>query len=74
MTAESVSDFPELSLQDLRTIVLGNYQIKQARSHYAEHIRVDGMYELQVCIHAERLPLEKYDLLTGDNSLVRIRK
>lgn len=53
MTAESVLDFPELLLQDLRTIALGDYQIKQARSYYAKHIRVDGMYELQVCIHAK---------------------
>lgn len=41
MTAEPIPDFPELLLEDLRTIALGSYQIKQAKSCYVEHVRVD---------------------------------
>lgn len=42
-------DFPHLSINDLQLIALGTYQIKQAKSYVGEHLRVHGMFTLEVC-------------------------
>jgi hypothetical protein len=46
-----LDDFPHLSEEDLRSITLGSYQLRQARSYYAEHIKTDGRYVIEVCKH-----------------------
>jgi hypothetical protein len=38
MSRDSLSDFPKLSETDLYRIALGTYQLKQAKSYYAEHL------------------------------------
>ena len=48
MAADSIQDFPQLSLDDLRRIALGSYQLKQVHSYYAEHNRSNGRFEIQV--------------------------
>ncbi|KAF9405819.1 hypothetical protein HW555_013601, partial [Spodoptera exigua] len=42
-------EFPELTINDLELIALGTYQIRQAKSYVGEHLRVHGMYTLEVC-------------------------
>ena len=39
---EFIHDFPQLTEADLRLLTLGSYQLKQARSYYAEHIKRNG--------------------------------
>lgn len=41
-------NFPKLSLDDLRNITLGVYQLKQAASYTKEHLTDCGLYELFV--------------------------
>lgn len=53
-------DFPQLSESDLRALTVGVYQLKQAHSYTAEHIKDDqGLYEVMlgkeendlICVH-----------------------
>ena len=41
-----LTDFPELSIDELREITMGVYQIKQAPCYTNEHLTEDGLYEL----------------------------
>lgn len=43
---DQLADFPQLTIDDLREITLGTYQIKQAASYTAEHLDDDGKYYL----------------------------
>lgn len=46
---ENINDFPKLSLDDLRQLTLGVYQLKQAPYYTAEHMVDDGLYSLLLC-------------------------
>jgi hypothetical protein len=46
MDGASVPEFPRLSIDQLRELTLGVYQLKQARSYTQEHFSQDGSYEL----------------------------
>jgi hypothetical protein len=70
---EFVVDFPHLSEEDLRSITLGSYQLRQARSYYAEHIKTNGSYVVDVCKHIGNLPLSSHGLSVGDPMLIRGR-
>ncbi|XP_051159163.1 uncharacterized protein LOC127280299 [Leptopilina boulardi] len=41
-----LTDFPKLTLDELTLLMLGVYQIKQARSYTDEHLSDDGLYSL----------------------------
>jgi hypothetical protein len=41
-----LTDFPELSLDELREITIDVYQMKQAPCYTNEHLTEDGLYEL----------------------------
>ncbi|RVE55238.1 hypothetical protein evm_000136 [Chilo suppressalis] len=43
-----LSTFPCLTMSQLEMISLGNYQIKQARSYYGEHVRDGGMFVVEL--------------------------
>jgi hypothetical protein len=47
--SSEVVDFPILSLDDLRTLTLGIYQVKQAENYTREHLKDGGSYEVMVC-------------------------
>lgn len=49
------NEFPVMTESDLILFALGTYQIKQARSYYGEHIRQNGVFEIEVCRDVERL-------------------
>lgn len=42
----NISDFPLLTEDDLTIFALGTYQVKLARSYYAEHVR-QGLYNIE---------------------------
>lgn len=46
LTDDCVEDFPRLTLDELRYITMGVYQLKQSRSYTAEHLQDDGLYKL----------------------------
>ena len=46
LTEDSLHDFPRLTLDELRYITLGVYQLKQAKSDTNEHLSDKGMYTL----------------------------
>ena len=46
--ADTIPEFPKLTLQDLRNLTFGLYQLKQAKSYTQEHIKEDGSYEMFV--------------------------
>ncbi|XP_062610716.1 uncharacterized protein LOC134272508 [Saccostrea cucullata] len=46
---ETLDNFPKLSLDDLRQITFGIYQLKQAQHYTAEHIADDGLYSILLC-------------------------
>ena len=48
ITQESLPDFPRLTLDELRYIALGVYQLKQDKSYTEEHLSDDGMYSFLV--------------------------
>jgi hypothetical protein len=68
-----LDDFPHLSEEDLRSITLGSYQLRQARSYYAEHIKTDGRYVIEVCKHVGPLSLTSHGFSVGDPMLIRGR-
>ncbi|CAF1166276.1 unnamed protein product [Didymodactylos carnosus] len=45
---EADFDFPVLDLDDLRSLFLSVYQIKQSRSYTAEHLDDDGNYYIEI--------------------------
>lgn len=46
---EILSDFPRISMEDLRSITMGVYQIKQCISYSKEHVDDEGIYDLMIC-------------------------
>ena len=50
-----LENFPILDHNQLLLIALGPYQVKQARSYYGEHIRANGVYDIEVCPDLERV-------------------
>lgn len=46
--AESLTDFPRLTINELHNLTLGVYQIKQRKSYTEEHLNDLGLYELYV--------------------------
>ncbi|CAH2103328.1 unnamed protein product [Euphydryas editha] len=73
MDQNSLKDFPKLSLDDLRILALGSYQLKQARSYYSEHVNPDGSYEIQVCRHVRLLSLKSHSINLNNPMLIRAR-
>jgi hypothetical protein len=69
----TLEDFPQLTETDLRSLTLGSYQLRQARSYYAEHIKTNGRYEIAVCKHIGPLSLTSHGLSVEDPMLVRGR-
>lgn len=63
--------FPALSELDLKRIALGTYQIKQAKSYYAEHISPDGKYIIEVCKDVQ--PFLCATISANEPSLIRGR-
>ena len=55
ITQESLPDFPRLTLDELRYITLGVYQLKQAKSYTEEHLSDDGMYFFMVHKHERNI-------------------
>lgn len=51
-TASSVLDFPKLSMEDLKRITLGTYQIKIAERYIASHLKEDS--EFGIFVHREK--------------------
>jgi len=49
MEQQSQTDFPRLSIEDIKYLTLGTYQIKQALKYTREHVSKTGNYEFQVC-------------------------
>lgn len=47
--ADDIGDFPRLSLDQLRDITLGVYQLKLAPHYKEEHLSADGTYMMYVC-------------------------
>lgn len=45
--SNNVTNFPQLSFEDLILISCGTYQLKQARSYFGEHIRFDDSYTVK---------------------------
>ena len=66
-----LDEFPHLSEEDLRSITVGSYQLRQARSYYAEHIKINGSYVIDVCKHTGDLSLSSHGLSVGDPLLIR---
>ena len=46
-----MEEFPQLTLEELRSLTLGQYQLRQARSYFAEHVKNSGAYWVQVYRH-----------------------
>lgn len=55
-----LQNFPVFEHNELLLLALGPYQVKQARSYYGEHIRANGVYEVEVCPE-----LHQFDQLGG---------
>jgi hypothetical protein len=62
-----------LTLPDLYNIALGTYQLKQVKSYYVEHCKIDGRFEIQVCRHTGPLQLTSHDISADDPMLIRGR-
>ncbi|KAI5644433.1 hypothetical protein NE865_03540 [Phthorimaea operculella] len=64
-------DFPHLTEDDLILFALGTYQIKLARSYYAEHL-VQGLYTIEVYREQQIRNLSEY-ISEEDIWLLRVR-
>jgi hypothetical protein len=54
-SSDQLKDFPVLTEEKLRQIILGIYQLKQAPLYAKEHIEKNDSYELNVCKIKENL-------------------
>jgi len=66
MEAQTLKDFPKLTLNELRNLTLGIYQIKQAKYYTEEHLNNSGLYELLV--HEERSDIIRVQLQSRHTS------
>lgn len=64
--SNSVDDFPRMTLQSLRDLTLGVYQLKQASMYTEEHLSTEGEYALFVC--KDRLDLLRVKLSSRHSS------
>lgn len=55
----SIMEFPKLDQEDLRSLTLGVYQLKLAKSYTHEHMKEDGKYDLLVHRQTESLLMAK---------------
>ncbi|XP_047029464.1 uncharacterized protein LOC124637154 [Helicoverpa zea] len=69
--SQNISNFPQLTQEDLILIACGTYQIKQARSYYGEHIRYNGSYTIEVCREAHLSNLRDELSLSQNHWLLR---
>jgi hypothetical protein len=47
-TADELPDFPKLTVEDLRTLTLGTYQLKMASLYTNQHLSPDSRYNLHI--------------------------
>ena len=66
-------EFPRLSLDELRLIALGSYQLKQAKSYIAEHNNKSSRFEIFVNKDDSSIPFESIDIIVSDPCLVRVK-
>ena len=45
---DAILNFPQLSEEDLRSLTMGIYQLKQSYSYSVEHCDEEGLYEIYV--------------------------
>lgn len=50
-SSDQLDNFPVLSLDDMRTITLGIYQIEHAENYSREHLKDGGSYEIMVHVY-----------------------
>ena len=73
LDAEQLGGFPVLTKNNLYKISLGSYQIKQAKSYYAEHMAADGRYSIQLSRNIEVKNLSDYGIFITDPILLKVR-
>lgn len=66
LSESDLSDFPQLTWEELRNLTLGIYQLKQSRSYTQEHISQTGMYSLYV--HREDVSVIRIQLRSRHTS------
>jgi hypothetical protein len=71
MDGNSLAEFPILTENDLYFIACGTYQRRLASTYYAEHVKEDVDFEIQVCKHTESLGLSSTPIQVDDHLLVR---
>ncbi|XP_021339896.1 uncharacterized protein LOC110441121 [Mizuhopecten yessoensis] len=64
-----LSDFPHLSMDDLRSITMGVYQIKQCICYSKEHLSDEGTYDLMFCTEFPSLLQVKIQSRHSKNSV-----
>lgn len=69
--SQNISNFPELTYEQLILIACGTYQLKQARSYYGEHIRFNGSYIIEVCRETHINNLREVLSITQNHWLLR---
>ncbi|CAH2087420.1 unnamed protein product [Euphydryas editha] len=50
---EALDIFPQMTMSDLELFALGVYQIRQARSYFAEHVRQNGSFSEEIATELE---------------------
>jgi hypothetical protein len=70
MDGNSLVEFPILTENDLYFITYGTYQRRLGSSYYAEHVKEDADFEIQVCKHTESLGLSSTPIQVDDPLLV----
>lgn len=66
----NLSNLPQLTLQELRMISLGHYQINQARSYCGEHLKDQGTCTIEVCEDRMRITSTARHSLIGNNNFL----
>ncbi|XP_021965136.1 uncharacterized protein LOC110860413 [Folsomia candida] len=54
-SGRKIPDFPELSIDDLKTLTLGTYQIKISQNYTEQHLQENSCYKIMVCKDQENL-------------------
>lgn len=71
---QGFNQFSVLTYNELIVIALGPYQVQEARSYYAEHVKEDGTFLIEV--YEDRVidvSLRHYGILASDPWLVRTK-
>lgn len=71
LDGRNVQQFPTLSIEQLKEIAVGTYQVEKGASYYAEHVDQESRYEILVAQRPGTMDFMVYDINIVDLVLLK---